>query len=66
MSDSVHFRNAKALQEGLKNEVNARQELQGRVASLEAQIAMFRSVLTEMEQQMQVMRFRTTGHGPTG
>lgn len=63
--DSVHIRNAKALAEGLKNEVAKRELLHGRVTALEQQVAMFRQAVTEMQQQMQSMRSARTSTGPT-
>lgn len=65
MSDSVHVRNAKALQEAIQREIQARMELAGRVASIEAQVTMLRTAVEEAKQTMNVLRALTTGRGPT-
>lgn len=66
MSDSIHLRNAKALEAALRTEILARQELTGRLASLEAQFTMIRQATTDMQAQLQVLRAMSVGTGPIG
>lgn len=64
MSDSVHLRNAQALNEAAKTDRAAREALAQRVTHLEAQVTMLRQDVENLQQRM-VLAFTQRGHGPT-
>jgi len=64
MSDSVHLRNAKALDARNKQMMVEADTLRQRVQHLENQVAMMRETLTQMDQRIAVL-FASRGTGPT-
>jgi hypothetical protein len=64
MSDSVHFRNARALDERNKQDRVRHDELSARVQHLERQLAMLNADMATMRQQV-IMLIASRGSGPT-
>jgi hypothetical protein len=64
MSDSVHLRNAKALDARNKQMMAEADTLRQRVQHLENQVAMMRESLTQTEQRVAAL-FAMRGTGPT-
>lgn len=64
MSDSVHFRNAKALDTRNRQLTGEVDVLRNRVTQLEAQLTMLNSSMQSLQQQM-VIVLTSRGHGPT-
>lgn len=64
MSDSVHFRNARALDERNKQDRIRHDELLERVKHLENQLAMLRVELMQVRQQV-IVAITSRGSGPT-
>lgn len=64
MSDSVHLRNAKALDARNKQMTAEADVLRQRLQHLENQVAMLRGELSQVQQQLTVM-LASRGRGPT-
>lgn len=64
MSDSVHLRNARALDARNQQQQGEIDALLVRVKHLEAQLTMVNSALQAVQQQM-VVALTSRGHGPT-
>lgn len=64
MNDSVHFRNARALDERNKQDRVRHDELVERVKHLENQVAMMRTDIAQLRQQV-VVAITSRGSGPT-